>query len=120
MKNIAGILLLSLFVCLSGFNQGKKKKSRKTRNLTEKIEIRLDSVVKTPAYETIKGIEYYRFSRGVLKVIKPDSISGVFILNDRIHFTSHNGAIVFSEIDETGRFYEKTLEQLLFSLEEKW
>lgn len=120
MKKSAVILLLSLFVCFSGFNQDKKKKSRKARNLTEKIETRLDSIIRTPVFETIQGREYYRFSNGVLEVVNTNSISGVFILNDRIYFSSHNGEIVFSEMDETGRCYEKTLEQLLFALEKEW
>lgn len=119
MKKMMVVFFL-LFVCFSGFNQDKKKKSRKVRNLTEKIDAKLDSITRTPVFETIKGKEYYRFSHGVLNVVN-DSILGVFILNERIHFTSHNGEIVFFEMDETtGRCYKKTLEQLLFTLEKEW
>lgn len=119
MKKIAVFGILFLFLCFSGFTENTKKKSKRVKALIEKIDLRLDSMVHTQVYETIQGHKYYRFDHGVLTIIS-DTISGVFITTDRIHFKSHNGEILFSGIDEKGKIYRKTLEQLLFCLEELW
>lgn len=131
MKNLAlfGLLFLFLSFSVIAENSRKNKKTKKIQNLTEEISFKLDSILQTQAYETIQGREYYRFQNGVLTAF-PDSISGAFILTDsisevfilthRIYFTSHNGEITFSCIDETGRVYRETLEQFLFALQGRW
>lgn len=119
MKKLLVFGILFLFLFFSGFTENTKKKSRRVKALIEKIDLRLDSIIQTQVYETIQGHKYHRFNRGVLTANSGD-ISGVFIIKDRVHFTSHNGEIVFSGIDETGRCYRKTLEQFLFALEEPW
>lgn len=108
-------LLFILFSIVSA--ETPTKESKKVKALIEKVNSRLDSIIQNQPYETIQGDKYYRFKEGVFTVQLDTMIIGAFSMIDRIHFTSHNGVILFTGINEKGKSFEKTLEQLLFSLE---
>lgn len=120
MKKLVVFYLLCCVLSSMAYNHKPRREARRVKILIEKVNFKLDSLIQMEPYEVIKGRRYYRFCGGVLTPNSDTTIMGAFGGLDRIHFTSHNGEIMFSEIDETGRCYEKTLEQLLFALGKEW
>ncbi len=116
---IVGMLLLLCSSFVSAKNRNKTP--HRLKALVEQINLSLDSIAESGVSIDVKGKEYYRFDEGVFTALNDTVFIGAFGVIDRIHFVSKSGNNgYFLCINEKGKYSKKTLEQLLFAIQEVW